>query len=65
MSWKFLYDVRPADPMDRRDHPDAHEVVASNEDGGNLLRVVGVWTTQRAAIAAAASLNLLAKEQIR
>jgi hypothetical protein len=64
VSWSHIgFSVRPADPMDRRGHEDAHEVIMTNH--GKSLRCVGVWTTERAATEVATHLTLLAKEQIR
>lgn len=63
MSWDIKYEVRPADPMDRRDAPDAHEVRMLN--GERPIRVVGVWDNLMDAVLAAATLKDLADRQIR
>jgi hypothetical protein len=63
VSWTIDYVVRPADPMDRRDHPDAAEVRMMN--GDKPIRVVGVWETTEDAATVADFLNDAAQAQIR
>lgn len=63
MSWKIEYTVLPADPQDRRDAPDAHEVRLMN--GEKPIRTVGVWESERVATQIAASLNQWAGVQVR
>lgn len=63
MSWTISYEVRPADPLDRRDAPDATEVRMMN--GDKPIRTVGVWRMKHQAEAVAAELNRWAGSQIR
>lgn len=63
MSWDISYEVRPADPSDRRDHPEAHEVRMMN--GQKPIRVVGVWDTWFAAQTVADELAVWVGAQIR
>lgn len=63
MTWKIAYTVRPADPYDRREHPDAHEIMM--DGGGNLVRMAGVYKTKAIADAVARELNHYAGSQIR
>lgn len=58
MSVDFIFYVRPGDPYDRREHPDAHEVMGPHAQ-------VGVYKTHHAADMVAAALNQWAGSQIR
>jgi hypothetical protein len=61
--WNISYEVRPADPSDRRSHPEAHEVRMMN--GEKPLRVVGVWDMRHQADQVAEMLNRWARQQVR
>lgn len=63
MTWKIHYEVRTADPSDRRGAPDAHEVRMFN--GDKPIRTVGVWASRWTAVRIADVLNTYTGGQFR
>lgn len=63
MTWAIQYEVRQADPSDRRDEPDAYEVRMMN--GEKPVRVVGVWASRWTALRIADVLNTYTGGQMR
>jgi hypothetical protein len=57
------YGTRPADPLFRREHADATEVVVLHD--GRPARVLGVFQTSVAAESVVANLNAHTEFQIR
>lgn len=60
---KWTYSVRPADPLFRREHPGASEVIASAD--GRTQRVTGIWRSEEIAGQVASILTRFSGEQIR